>query len=87
MSENDSKIQSINETLIRMEHTLDNLTHMQNATHTDVRDIKNAIYNPDNGLYSRVKDLESWQRNVSKVLWSGGLSVLALITKTFYDIL
>jgi hypothetical protein len=45
------------------------------------------MYNPDSGLYARVKDLEQWQSSVSKVLWSGGLSVLALITKTFYDLI
>jgi hypothetical protein len=70
-----------------MEHILENLSRQQAETHDNVRQIKESMYNPDSGLYARVKDLEQWQSSVSKVLWSGGLSVLALITKTFYDLI
>jgi len=88
MSNNDSNNNNtIQATLIRMEHILENLSRQQAETHDNVRQIKESMYNPDSGLYARVKDLEQWQSSVSKVLWSGGLSVLALITKTFYDLI
>lgn len=88
MSNNDSNNNSsIQATLIRMEHILENLSRQQTETHENVRQIKESIYNPESGLYARIKDLEQWQASVSKVLWSGGLSVLALITKTFYDLI
>jgi hypothetical protein len=49
--------------------------------------VRDAVYHPDTGLYARVKDLEQWQDGAKKIIWSGGLSILALVTKTFYDLL
>lgn len=81
------QIQQIRDAVLRMEHSLGRLEDKQNETLEDVKKIKDAIYNPEDGLYARVKDLEQWQASVSKVLWSGALSILALITKTFYDLI
>ena len=81
------QIQQIRDAVLRMEHSLGRLEDKQNETLEDVKKIKDAIYNPEDGLYARVKDLEQWQESVSKVLWSGALSLLALITKTFYDMI
>ena len=81
------QIQQIRDAVLRMEHSLGRLEDKQNETLEDVKKIKDAIYNPEDGLYARVKDLEQWQASVSKVLWSGALSILALITKTFYDMI
>ena len=81
------KIQEIKDVVMRMELMLQRLEDKQMETLEDVRKIKDAIYNPEDGLYARVKDLEQWQSSVSKVLWSGALSILALITKTFYDMI
>ena len=88
MSNNDSNSNnSIQATLIRMEHILENLSRQQAETHDNVRQIKETMYNPDSGLYARVKNFEQWQSSVSKVLWYGGLMVVSLITKTFYDLI
>ena len=81
------QIQQIRDAVLRMEHSLGRLEDKQTETLEDVKKIKDAIYNPEDGLYARVKDLEQWQASVSKVLWSGALSILALITKTFYDLI
>ena len=81
------KIQEIKDVVMRMELMLQRLEDKQMETLEDVRKIKDAIYNPEDGLYARVKDLEQWQSSVSKVLWSGAFSILALITKTFYDLI
>ena len=81
------QLQQIRDAVLRMEHSLGRLEDKQNETLEDVKKIKDAIYNPEDGLYARVKDLEQWQASVSKVLWSGALSILALITKTFYDLI
>ena len=50
-----------------------NIRHMdskQDEMIDDVKSIKEAIYNPETGLYARVRDLEQWQQNMSKVIWS-----------------
>ena len=53
----------------------------------DVRQIKEAIYNPEQGLYARVRDLEQWQASMSRVAWIFGSSIVALVAKTLYDLL
>jgi len=83
----EDRIRSIENTLVRMEHILQNIAAMQSETRDDLTSMKRAVYDPETGLYARVKDLEQWQANVSKVLWSGALSILALVTKTFYDLM
>jgi len=65
-----------------------NIKHMnitQNQMADDIKSIREAIYNPETGLYARVRDLEQWQDNMSKVIWSVGFGVLGLITKAVMD--
>ena len=42
----------------------------------DISKIKEAIYNPDMGIYSRLKELESWKEGLSKVLWIGATGII-----------
>ena len=35
----------------------------------DIAKIKEAVYNPDSGIYARIRELEGFKRQVSKVLW------------------
>ena len=42
----------------------------------DISKIKEAIYNPDQGIYSRLKELESWKEGISKVLWIGASGII-----------
>ena len=42
----------------------------------DISKIKEAIYNPDMGIYSRLKELESWKESLVKVLWIGATGVI-----------
>ena len=53
----------------------------------DVKSIKEAIYNPETGLYARVRDLEQWQQNMSKVIWSFGLGFVGLVSKAIIELL
>ena len=61
-----------------------NIKHMdtkQDQMIDDLKSIKEAIYNPETGLYARVRDLEQWQQSMSKVIWSVGLGVIGLIVQ------
>jgi len=61
-----------------------NIRHMdakQDQMIDDLKSIKEAIYNPETGLYARVRDLEQWQQSMSKVIWSVGLGVIGLIVQ------
>ena len=53
----------------------------------DVKSIKEAIYNPETGLYARVRSLEQWQSNMSKVIWSVGLGFVGLVSKAVIELI
>ena len=67
-----------------------NIKHMdtkQDEMLQDVKSIKEAIYNPETGLYARVRDLEQWQASMSRVIWTVGLGFAALIAKAIIEII
>mgnify|MGYP003627679006 FL=1 len=67
-----------------------NIKHMdskQDEMINDVKSIKEAIYNPETGLYARVRDLEQWQQNMSRVIWTVGLGFIGLVSKAIMEIL
>lgn len=81
-------------TLVEINHELKAMVLKQEELHNDIRDVKSAIYNPDSGLYSRIrdcderiKDLEGWQANVNKVLWTIATAVTGLTVTTIYKLI
>ncbi len=67
-----------------------NIRHMdskQDEMINDVKSIKEAIYNPETGLYARVRDLEQWQQNMSRVIWTVGLGFIGLVSKAVMEII
>ena len=35
----------------------------------DIAKIKDAVYNPDEGIYARLREIETWKRNQTKMMW------------------
>ena len=35
----------------------------------DISKIKEAVYNPDSGLYARLRELESWKQTSTRIIW------------------
>ena len=67
-----------------------NIKHMdskQDEMLQDVKSIKEAIYNPETGLYARVRTLEQWQASMSKIIWSVGLGFIGLVTKAVIEVI
>ena len=50
----------------------------------DIAKIKEAVYNPDQGLYARLRELESWKDTSSLLIWLIITSVTGLIVATVY---
>ena len=54
----------------KFERMLDNIEivkEKQEEMAEDIAKIKEAVYNPDSGIYARIRELESFKRQVSKV--------------------
>ncbi len=50
-----------------------------------IEKIKEAVYNPDSGLYARLRALEQWKESQSKVQWLVTSGVIMLIVKMLWD--
>ena len=87
-------MQSLRITLVEINSELKGMVQKQEELHKDIRDVKSAIYNPDSGLYTRIrdlderiKDLESWQGNVTKILWTIATTATGLVAATIYKLI
>lgn len=71
----------------KFERVMDNIEIVkdkQEEMAEDIVKIKEAVYNPDEGIYARIRELESFKRQVSKVLW---ILITALIGLGIHQVL
>lgn len=71
----------------RMIQTIDTVKDKQEEMAEDVAKIKEAVYNPESGLYARLRALESWKENSSRIIWLVVTSVVSLLVITVYKAL
>ena len=83
----DNEVQELKNAIVNLTHQIQRMSEKQDEMYQDVRQIKEAIYNPDQGLYARVRDLEQWQAGMARIAWILGSSIVALVSKTIYDLL
>ena len=58
---------------------MDVMQGKQEEMSVDIAKIKEAVYNPDQGLYARLRELETWKSTSSKMIWTLFTSVVGLI--------
>jgi len=85
MDEHSETLIELNAKLERLLSGIDSLGINQERMCEDISKIKEAVYNPDEGLYARLRALELWKSNTSKVQWLVSSSVLMLMVKMFWD--
>ena len=72
-------------TLIQeLKNAVERLSEKQDEMNADIKQIKEAVYNPDSGLYARLRDLEQWKETYSKVTWGVLTTLMGLVTATIY---
>tara|TARA_R110000824_G_scaffold11622_14_gene50998 strand:+ start:19371 stop:19649 length:279 start_codon:yes stop_codon:yes gene_type:complete len=52
----------------------------------DIAHIREAVYDPKEGLYARIRDLESWKETSARLLWIVITSVVGLTAATIYKL-
>ena len=75
----------LNAKLERLINGIDTLHANQERMGDDISKIKEAVYNPDSGLYARLRALEQWKDSQSKIQWLVSSSVIMLIVKMIWD--
>lgn len=58
---------------------VDALKEKQEEITEHVTKIKEAVYNPDQGLYARLRELETWKSTSSKMIWTLFTTMVGLI--------
>mgnify|MGYP003652134695 CR=1 FL=1 len=66
---------------------IDMVKDKQDQMAEDIGKIKEAVYNPDSGLYARLRELESWKETSERLIWIIITSVATLTVATVYKIL
>ncbi len=60
-------------------HGIDVMQTRQEEMSEDIAKIKEAVYNPDQGLYARLRELESWKQTSSRMIWTLFTTVVGII--------
>ena len=74
----------INGKFDRMLQSIDTVKDKQEEMADDITKIKEAVYNPDSGLYARLRELESWKETSTRIIWMVVSAVVALSVATRY---
>ncbi len=59
---------------------IDIMQNKQESMSEDIAKIKEAVYNPDQGLYARLRELESWKKTSSRMIWTLFTTMVGLIS-------
>ena len=81
----DEQMQNLLTSIIEMKNNLERMAEKQEEMHDDVKKINEAIYNPDQGIYARLRAIETCKDSMSKVIWPIGTGFIALVLNTLYQ--
>ena len=87
MMTNDQQHHELREIILELKNDIERMADRQAEMIEDVKKIKEAIYNPEQGLYARLKALETWKESSQKVTWLIATTVIGLATTTIYKFL
>jgi hypothetical protein len=81
----EEQLQNLTTAILEMKHNLERMAEKQSEMVDDVKQIKKAVYDPEQGLYARLKALEQWKGATTKIMWVIMTSIVGLLTSTFYQ--
>ena len=82
-----NQITQITTGILEIKNDIERIAEKQDEMIRDMRDVKSAIYNPDSGLYARLRALEQWKQAQSKIQWGVIMAVVGLVTTTLYKMI
>ena len=71
----------------RLMDAIEGVKERQEDMADDIAKIKEAVYNPDEGLYARLRALESWKKTSSRVIWMTVTALSGLVVATVWSVL
>ena len=77
--------------ITELSNKIETLLYKHEELAENVSKIKEAVYNPDRGLYARLRELdirianlEEWKNNNVKIMWIVGTSIIGLMITTIW---
>tara|TARA_R100000008_G_C3575431_1_gene164944 strand:+ start:443 stop:727 length:285 start_codon:yes stop_codon:yes gene_type:complete len=90
----DEEQQKLTVMMVELSSKIEILLDKQDELADNINKIKEAVYNPDSGLYARLRELdmrlqhlESWKSINSRAMWLVGGSVVGLLVKAAWAVL
>jgi uncharacterized coiled-coil DUF342 family protein len=80
MSEEQAVFHQLDAKIEKVVNAIESVRDKQDEMAEDVSKIKEAVYDPDQGLYARIRELESWKNTSSKMIWTLFTSVIGIIS-------
>jgi phage shock protein A len=71
----------------QMMQSLETVKEKQEDMAQDILQIKEAVYNPDEGLYARLRALESWKATSTRLIWIIITAITALFVASISKVL
>jgi hypothetical protein len=66
---------------------IDSIQDNQKEAVVAIVQMKEAIFDPDKGLFARVKEVENWKQTSSKLLWIITTSTVGLVVAQLFKIM
>ena len=66
---------------------IDDIGEKQAEMAEDVKKIKDAVYHPDQGIYSRLKEIETWKKSIQKAMWMVASTTIGLVIVTIWKLI
>ena len=85
--EEQNQIAALEKLIIELQSQIARMDERQEEMLDDIKMIKQAVYDPNEGLYARLRDLEQWKETTSKVMWMVTTTVVGLTTATLYGLI
>ena len=79
MADNQEYLLDLRSKLDKVCTGIDVMSGKQEQMSEDIGKIKEAVYNPDQGLYARIRELETWKRTSSRMIWTLFTTMVGLI--------
>ena len=80
-------ITHLTQAVMELKGSIERMSERQEEMVEDVKKIKEAVYNPDSGLYARLRALEQWRDGQSKIQWMIITTVIGLVVASVYKLL
>ena len=80
----DGELQALTQGIFELKVAVENMAIKQEEMNEDVKKIKEAVYNPDSGIYARLRELEQWKAQRQKTEWAIMVTLIGLVTATVY---